>query len=70
MLGLVDHADRERGFSSQRSAAAMAGGRSSAREAGASAKWRNASRSVAGSIPSGGWLAGERRDQGRQGIGE
>jgi len=40
-------------FSSQRSAAAMAGGRSSVREAGASAKWRNASRSVAGSIPSG-----------------
>ncbi|HWG64076.1 MAG TPA: hypothetical protein VG253_20500 [Streptosporangiaceae bacterium] len=40
-------------FSSQRSAAAMAGGRSSAREAGASAKWRSASRRVLGSIPSG-----------------
>ena len=40
-------------FSSQRSAAAIAGGRSSAREAGASAKCRSAVRRVAGSIPSG-----------------
>jgi hypothetical protein len=40
-------------FSSQRSAAAVNGGRSSPRDAGASAKWRSASRSVPGSIPSG-----------------
>ena len=40
-------------FSSQRSAAAMSGGRSKSREPGASAKWRSASRSVPGSSPSG-----------------
>ena len=41
-------------FSSQRSAAAMAGGRSSSRDAGASAKCLSASRIALWSVPSGG----------------
>jgi hypothetical protein len=44
MLGLLTMLTGSEAFSSQRSAAAMVGGRSCARDAGASAKCRSASR--------------------------